>query len=100
MAARAGLQLSVDQQITTPIQFYEWTSKSNNLPYITARFSPIEDYNNVSKKLDERYKNTKTISGNQKLHCIIPDQDSALIVKEYSNSSESKVCKLFKRQRK
>ncbi|KYN07562.1 hypothetical protein ALC62_01467 [Cyphomyrmex costatus] len=100
MAARASLQLPVDQQITTPFELYAWASKSSNISNITVYFSSLEDYTKAAEKLNDRYKNTKTISGTQKLHCIKPNKNGCITVKEYSNSEECRVCKLFKRLRK
>lgn len=99
-AARASLQLAVDQQITTPYELYTWASATNNLRNITIKFSSEQDYNEAVKDLSERFSKTKTITGTQQLHSVIPDTDGCLTVRNFSNSLEYKVCKLFKRQRK
>ncbi|XP_066600762.1 uncharacterized protein [Prorops nasuta] len=97
MAARTSLQLPIDQQILTPFELYEWASKLVNLPNITIKFSSVKNYYNAAEKLKSRYSSIKPIIGTQKLHCIIPTENGTLIVKDFSTSSESKICKLFKR---
>lgn len=100
MAARASLQLPVDQQITTSYELYQWASQPNTLPNITAKFSSLKDYNDATEALNDRFNRTTTIKGTQKLHCIIPNDNGSLILKHYSNSIDFKIHKLFKRQRK
>ncbi|XP_044594836.1 uncharacterized protein LOC123272201 [Cotesia glomerata] len=98
-AARASLQLAVDKQITTPIGFFEWASDPDNLPNIMVKFSPIEDYEAAANDLNERFLKTKPIVGTHQIHCVIPDKNGCLIVKNFSNSNEYRICKIFKRQR-
>lgn len=98
-AARASLQLAVDKQITTPIEFFEWASNPNNLPNIIVKFSPEEDYNTALTDLNDRFLKTKPIVGTQQLHCIIPDKNGCLYVKKFSNSNEHRICKILKRER-
>lgn len=100
MAARASLQLPIDAQITTSQGLYEWATKPNNLLKIDVIFSPEEDYTEAKKLLEMRYAKAKSITGTQKLHCVIPDGNGTLTVKEFSRSLEHRFCKLFKRQRK
>lgn len=100
MAARASLQLPADRQITTPFELFTWASQPNNLPNIAVQFSPLDDYTVASDSLVSRFAKTKSITGTQKVHCVIPTKDGCLMVKNFSNSTESKLCKLFKRTRK
>lgn len=100
IAARASLQLPYDQQITTTQELYEWASKPTNLPNILVKFSSQECYNAARAKLESRFINSKPIVGTQQIHCVIPDNNGSLKVKEYSASEEYRICKIFKRQRK
>ncbi|XP_074108483.1 uncharacterized protein LOC141533475 isoform X2 [Cotesia typhae] len=99
LAARASLQLAVDKQITTPEELFEWASAPDNLPNIIVKFSPEEDYDTAVNDLNDRFLKTKPITGTQQLHCIIPDKNGCLLVKNFSNSNEHRICKIFKRQR-
>ncbi|XP_044591487.1 uncharacterized protein LOC123269717 [Cotesia glomerata] len=99
-AARASLQLAVDKQITMPEELFEWTSDPDNLPNIITKFSPEEDYKTAVNDLNERFLKIKPITGTQQLHCIIPDKNGCLYIKNFSNSNEHKICKIFKRQRR
>lgn len=99
MAARASLQRALDAQITTVHDLYEWAIEPNNLKNVVVKYSSEKDYSEAKEKLDVRYTRAKTIAGTQKLHCIIPKDDGSLLVKNYSRSTDVRVCKIFKRQR-
>ncbi|XP_057336012.1 uncharacterized protein LOC130674639 [Microplitis mediator] len=99
-AAKASLQRPIDNQITTPEEFYEWAVEPNSLPSIAVKFSPESDYVNAREKLELRYITAKSITGTQKFHCIIPVTNGSIKAKEYSNSNLDRTCKLFKNLRK
>lgn len=94
--SRASLQRPIDNQIT-PQEFHEWASELSSLPSIAVRLSPANDYTIAKEKLDLRYKTAKSIAGTQKFHCIIPTANGNIRAKEYSNSNNERICKLFKK---
>lgn len=88
LAARAGMQLPLDQQILTPHDLYEWASQPANVPGINVRYSSIDDYDAQKEILESRFKQFKTIPKTQKHHCIIPGPDGILKCKRYSLATE------------
>lgn len=67
MAARASLQLSYDEQISTPQQLYEWAVRPNCLPNIRAQFFSNDEYIRAKESLEKRYTRAKTITRDTKI---------------------------------
>ncbi|XP_074107699.1 uncharacterized protein LOC141532965 [Cotesia typhae] len=85
-ASRASLQLPPDEQILTPVQFFEWVSK--NLTNINVRFSTVDAYNLIKDKLEDRFKNAKTIPATQKIHKISPLEDDVIDTNKENSPEE------------
>lgn len=96
-ASRASLQLPPDEQILTPEQFFKWVSK--NLANINVRFSTVDAYNLMKDKLEDRFKNAKTIPATQKIHKILPLEDGMVEVKSFSFSDQSLTHSTVKKRR-
>lgn len=97
LAALASLKLPPEKQITTPWKFFEWASNPKNLPSVTVKFSPIEDYEATKIQLNERFENTKRIAQTQKIHCIVPRGNGIVESKRFSRSDRSQLCRIIKR---
>lgn len=96
LAARASMQLPLDQQILTPRDLHQWAAQPANVPSITVRYSSIDDYNSQKEILESRFKQMKAIPKTQKYHCIIPELDGILQCKRYSLAADfltHRVCK-------
>lgn len=96
-ASRASLQLPPDEQLLTPVQFFEWVSK--NLTNINVRFSTVDAYNLMKDKLEDRFKNAKTIPATQKIHKISPLEDEMVEVKSFSFSEQSLIHSTVKKRK-
>lgn len=94
LAARASLQRPYDQQIMTPKHLFEWAVQ--NISLISFKYSTIDDYWMEEKKLKDRFEQSRTIPGTQKLHSFIPLTTNTLCTKIYSNSLVSKVEQITK----
>lgn len=92
-AARATLQLPPDRQITTRLDLYRWAS--THLPHIQVEFCSKDVYDQVASDLKPRFDNVKKISGTQKIHCVIPQEDGIVKLKPFSRSEEFKLHRLL-----
>ena len=72
LAARASLQRLQDDQVTTPLELYEWAKKHNIIPQMTFCFCSTEEYETEKAILRERFENSQIITGTRKLHSLIP----------------------------
>ena len=88
LVARASLQRPYEQQIMTPRQLFEWTSK--NVPATVFSYCSSEDYKSEEQLLEERFQQSRTIPGTRKLHSFIPLRKTALSTRVYSLSTSSK----------
>ena len=50
MARRANLQMISDEQISSPLEVYEWTSKDSRLPNIPLMYKDSKDYEKAEEK--------------------------------------------------
>lgn len=73
--------------------------KPNNLPNIQVEF--VSNAENIEAKelLQRRYSRAKAITGGQKYHCVIPNENETLTFKEFL-SAGSRIYKMFKCARK
>lgn len=88
-AARKSLQRPYEQQITTPLQLYEWAkcdlSKTMNFTYVTQ-----DEYIANAEHLAPRFNQAMPIPGTQKLHAFIPSScGEKIYAKAFSFSSSS-----------
>ena len=88
-ATRASLLRPYKDQILSPIALFEYVDAS--LEGITATFVTTDEILKERSSLAARFEKSKTISGTQKLHSFYPISATSLSVKEYSNSSISRV---------
>ena len=88
LAARASLQRPYEEQIMTPLQLYEWASKA--IPSVDFAYCTIEQYQSEKAVLENRFQNSRTITGTRSLHSFIPVSSDTLETKRYSLSSISK----------
>lgn len=86
-SARASLQRQSDKQITTATELYEWGNKTRRLPNITVQYSSAEFYEKEKPAIEKSFENVCKVKNLQKVHCIIPDADGAVIVKDFFASS-------------
>ena len=91
LAAKASLQRPYDQQIMTPRQLFDWAV--DNIPAMAFKYLNMDDYKNEQILLEQRIKQSCTISGTHKLHCFIPLSRNKvfLLKKVYSSSAISKI---------
>ena len=88
LAARASLQRPYDHQIMTPRQLYEWASE--NISAMAFTYCTTDDYKREEIFLHDRFQQSRTIPGTQKLHCFIPLTKNKLHTKMFSYSSTPK----------
>lgn len=93
-ASKYSLSPNREKLITDALSFYEWAVENQSK---TMSFAYVEqmDYDAAQTKLQLRMRNVKTLKGTQNYHCFLPEDKYKLIVKQYSNTSESEV-KLLK----
>ena len=98
LAARASLQRLQDDQITTPLELYEWAKK--HIPQMTFCFCSTEEYKTEKTILQERFENSQTITGTRKLHSFIPTSTDTLQTRVFSSSAEYNLQKVTKKRTK
>ena len=95
LAARASLQRPYENQILTPIEFFNFCDKE--IKQIDAVYTTHDQYQAEAELLEERHLTATTIAGTQKLHSFIPVNCSTLEVRFFSDSLDSQL-KKFARQ--
>jgi hypothetical protein len=94
LATKTSLQRPYEDQIITPLQLYQWASKS--IPGVNFEYCTLEEHESEKIQLEKRFDNSRTIAGTRRLHCFIPNSRSSLQTKRYSISSSSKVERVTK----
>lgn len=94
LATKASLQRPFENQILTPKDLFDWAVE--NVKSVNFEFSTQEDHIEAERFLEKRFSYALTIKGTQKLHAFIPllISTSRILVKSFSNSSESRIEKL------
>lgn len=85
LAARASLQRPYDKQIMTARQLYEWALE--NISAMNFTYCTKDDYRRQEIFLHDRFQQSRTIPGTQKLHCFIPLTQNKLHTKAFSYSN-------------
>lgn len=67
----------------TPRQLFDWAKE--NIKGINFAYATAKDYRKEEAFLSERFKTVRTLSGTQKLHCIVPKNTTTVLSKFYSN---------------
>ena len=95
LATKASLQRTLDCQIQTPHQLYEWAQ--DNIAGVTTIFCPKGDIAEHETFLKARLEKSITVAGTQKLHAFYSIHGRhQLVVKRYSNSGESRTANVVK----
>ena len=95
LATKASLQRTLDCQIQTPHQLYEWAQ--DNIAGVTTIFCPKGDIAESETFLKARLEKSFTVAGTQKLHAFYSIHGRhQLEVKRYSNSGESRTVNVVK----
>ena len=95
LATKASLQRTLDNQIQTPYQLYEWAEE--NLQGIITVFCSKQEIADHETKLKTRLEHAVTVPGTQKLHAFSSvDGQKKLLVKRYSYASESRTVNILK----
>lgn len=94
LAARASLQLPMDQQITTPKELFQWADL--NIPGTAIRYTGVGDYNNARNLLQARFENVRSIPRTQKHHCVIPAVNGTVKTKIFSSDVEFETHRIIK----
>lgn len=87
LAARASLQRTHDNQITTPRQLYDYAKE--NILGISFQYCTNEDHSAEEKFLQNRFLQARTIPGTQSFHAAIPISKNKILIKHFSRSEES-----------
>ena len=85
LAARASLQRSINNQITTPrqlVEFAESEIKSVNFYYAT-----INEYETEANFFITRFESTRTIAGTHRFHCFQPISTGMLGARDFSSAA-------------
>lgn len=96
LAARASLQRSSQDQITTPLELYRWATESGSISSIIVRYAHADDYEKEKEFLAPRFASARFIKNTQKLHSFIPEKEGKVKTKIYSNAEEYEVHKICK----
>lgn len=96
LAARASLQRSSQDQITTPYELYRWAVDSGTISSIVIRYVDHHVYNKEKELLNARFAAARPIKNTQSLHCVIPDKSGIIKSKLYSMDDSSDVHNIFK----
>ena len=88
LAAKASLQRPYNQQITTPRQLFEFAD--SEIKQVSCQFATTEQYEQEAQFLKERFKDTRTIPGTQKLHYFCPLSKEKLTIRTFSSSAEDR----------
>lgn len=88
LAARASLQKPIEDQITTPLQLFEWAKA--NIPGTIFKYCSCTEYQQTKDMLEKRFDTSRTIPGTRKLHSFTPVSIDTIRVKSYSLSDCSK----------
>ena len=95
LATKASLQRTLDCQIQTPHQLYEWAQ--DNIAGVTTIFCPKGDIAEHETFLKARLEKSITVAGTEKLHAFYLIRGRhQLVVKRYSNSGESRTANVVK----
>ena len=70
LAARASLQRPYNNQIMTPCQLFDWACSS--IPSAHFDYCSNDEYELEQQKLEECFKQSRTIPGTRKLHSFVP----------------------------
>ena len=70
LAARASLQRPYENQILSPIEFFNFCDK--DIKQIDVVYTTHDQYQAEAELLEERHLTATTIAGTQKLHSFIP----------------------------
>jgi hypothetical protein len=92
LAARSSLQRTVDNQILTPKDLYDFAKE--NVKGIQVMWVSSDEIEEVTAaKLEERYKLAKTIEGTQSFHKFIPIPGTRQVRCKHVSSAETEVIK-------
>ena len=95
LETKASLQRTLDCQIQTPHQLYEWAQ--DNIAGVTTIFCPKGDIAEHKTFLKARLEKSITVAVTQKLHAFYSIHGQhQLVVKRYSNSGESRTVNVVK----
>ena len=83
-ARKASLQRSVNDQITTLLQLYEWVLCDSLLSNISVAYRTEKSYNEAANFLKKRFDDCKTIPDTQKIRCVEPVANRELQTRAYS----------------
>jgi hypothetical protein len=85
-AARASLQRSFDQQILTPMDFFNYCQES--IPSVKTFLDPKEEVEVAGMELERRFSQAMTIMGTQKYHRFVPVASGQLEIYETSGDEK------------
>ena len=83
-----------NEQIMTARQLYFYAQE--NIPGIHFSYSSIDEWTNEMNILEDRFGNSSSVVGTQKLHAFIPVSQEELEVKTVSNLDEGRLVRITK----
>lgn len=86
-AYKYSLSPTREELITDAASFYQWAIRYQSDRMSFAYVDQLE-YENASKKLQDRVEGVQTIKGTHDLHCFIPRERYVLEVRKFSTSGE------------
>ena len=86
--AKASLQRVINDQITTPMDFFNYCKEK--IPSIHCIFTKKQDVESTAVKLEARFAEAITIQGTQKHHHFKPLDDGFIEIAELSNVSSTR----------
>lgn len=99
MARRASLQMTSEEQISTPLELFEWASKKSSSQNMSVLYRSTKDYEETENFLKSRFEKCKTITGTQGFHSVVPQNNYNLKVKTYSSCHDFKIVSFFKNEK-
>ena len=92
LAAKASLQRPYNEQIMTARQLYFYAQE--NILGIHFLYSTMDEWSNEMEVLEDRFRNSFSVVGTQKLHAFIPVSREELEVKTVSNLDEGRLVRI------
>ena len=83
LARKASLQRPYGNHIISSQDLYDFAV--TNIKGMSFRHLTNKDHDDIRQLYADRYAEARTVTGTQKLHCIIPTSENTILTKQYSS---------------
>lgn len=94
LAKHASLQRPHTDQITDPLQLFQWANE--NIKNLNIEYCTKEEHANHTVELANRFQLAVPVKGTRKFHGFLPQSQTELIAKTFSSSEESSVVQVIR----